>query len=260
MIQRKEFYISCDGIRLHCKLDRPVPGPSRASHSGKIPMVLVIPGLTGHMEEPHIVAIAEALPRNGYASLRVELYGHGKSGGDFHDHTLLHWALELMEVIDYARKLDYVSELYLCGHSQGGTAAVLGAGLKPDALRGLILLAPAMLMKENAMTGGLPDRFFDPERIPDETLVFDEQPISGNYYRVNRLLPFDDAIRLYGNRPVLVVHSKTDELVPFRYGEETAAAYQNAELVAIEEDDHCFETHINLVTEAMIRFLDRIHG
>ena len=240
MIQRKEFYISCDGIRLHCKLDRPVPEPSCASHSGKIPMVLVIPGLTGHMEEPHIVAIAEALPRNGYASLRVELYGHGKSGGDFHDHTLLHWALELMEVIDYARKLDYVSELYLCGHSQGGTAAVLGAGLKPDALRGEI--------------------FFDPERIPDETLVFDEQTISGNYYRVNRLLPFDDAIRLYGNRPVLVVHSVTDELVPFRYGTETAAAYQNAELVAIEEDDHCFETHIDLVTEAMIRFLDRIHG
>ena len=142
MIQRKEFYISCDGIRLHCKLDRPVPELSHASQSVKIPMVLVIPGLTGHMEEPHIAAIAEALPRNGYACLRVELYGHGKSGGDFHDHTLLHWALELMEVIDYARKLEYVSELYLCGHSQGGTAAVLGAGLKPDALDGLILLAP----------------------------------------------------------------------------------------------------------------------
>ena len=137
---------------------------------------------------------------------------------------------------------------------------MLGAGLKPDALDGLILLAPAMLMKENAMTGGFPEKFFDPERIPDETLVFDEQPISGNYYRVNRLLPFDDAIRLYGNRPVLVVHSRTDELVPFRYGEETAAAYQNAELISIDGDDHCFETHINLVTTAMIRFLDRIVG
>ena len=206
MIQRKEFYISCDGIRLHCKLD--LPGDEAGA---RFPLVLVIPGLTGHMEEPHIAAIAETLPRSGYASLRVELYGHGKSGGDFHDHTLFHWALELMEVIDYARKLDYVSELYLCGHSQGGTAAVLGAGLKPDALDGLILLAPAM-----------------------------------------------DAIRLYGNRPVLVVHSKTDELVPFRYGKETAAAYQNSELVAIEEDDHCFDTHIDLVTTAMIRFLDRI--
>ena len=163
-----------------------------------------------------------------------------------------------MYLIDYARNLDYVSELYLCGHSQGGAAAVLGAGLKPDALKGLILLAPAMLIKDVSMTGGFPVRFFDPDHIPDETLIFEEEPISGNYYRVCRMLPFDDAIALYGGKPVLVVHSRTDELVPFRYGEQTAAAYQNAELVTIEEDDHCFETHIDRVTDAMIRFLDHL--
>ena len=238
MMSTREFYFPSGGIRLHCKLD--LPGDEAGS---RFPLVLVIPGLTGHMEEPHITAIADALPLSGYACLRAELYGHGMSGGSFHDHNLFLWALEIMDLIDYVRKMDSVSEIYLCGHSQG-----------------LILLAPAMLMKENAMTGGFPEKFFDPERIPDETLVFDEQPISGNYYRVNRLLPFDDAIRLYGNRPVLVVHSKTDELVPFRYGEETAAAYQNAELVSIEADDHCFETHIDLVTGAMVRFLDKIRG
>lgn len=258
-IRKEEFYISCDGIRLHCKLDRPVPeSPDASSYSVKTPMALVIPGLTGHMEEPHIVAVADALSQSGYASLRVELYGHGMSEGAFHDHTLFHWAIELMAVIDYARQLDYVSELYICGHSQGGAAVVLGAGLKPDVLDGVILLAPAMLIKEVSMTGGFPVRFFDPDHIPDETLVFEEEPISGNYYRVNRLLPFDDAIALYGDRPVLVVHSRTDELVPFRYGEETARAYRNAELVAIEDDDHCFEKHIDQVTGAMIRFLARI--
>lgn len=275
MILREEFYINCDGIRLHCKSDRPEPAPAGATpqpgdaasqnavsvpQSPKIPLVLVIPGLTGHMEEPHIVAVAEALAKNGYASLRCELYGHGKSEGLFHDHTLFHWALEIMYLIDYARNLDYVSELYLCGHSQGGAAAVLGAGLKPDALKGLILLAPAMLIKDVSMTGGFPVRFFDPDHIPDETLIFEEEPISGNYYRVCRMLPFDDAIALYGGKPVLVVHSRTDELVPFRYGEQTAAAYQNAELVTIEEDDHCFETHIDRVTDAMIRFLDHLTG
>ena len=261
-IRNEEFYISCDGIRLHCKLDRPVPAGSGGDlrlggdlHPGKIPLVLVIPGLTGHMEEPHIVAVAEALAQNGYASLRVELYGHGKSEGAFHDHTLFHWAIELMAVIDYARQLDFVSELYICGHSQGGAAVVLAAGLKPDVLDGVILLAPAMLIKEVSKAGGFPVRFFDPDHIPDETLVFEEEPISGNYYRVNRLLPFDDAIALYGDGPVLVVHSRTDELVPFRYGEATAGAYRNAELVAIDDDDHCFETHIDQVTEAIIRFL-----
>ena len=252
----EEFYIPCDGISVHIKLDLPDSDP-RADHS-KIPMVLAIPGLTGHMEEPHMVAIAEALPKAGYACLRAELYGHGKSGGSFHDHTLFHWALELMGLIDYARGLDYVSELYLCGHSQAGAAAVLGAGLEPDKLDGLILLAPAMLIRDVSYAGGFPVRFFDPEHIPDETLVFDSAPISGNYYRVNRLLPFDDAIRLYGDKPVLVGHSPTDELVPYEYGVRTAEAYQNAEMFTTGDDDHCFAAHIDQVTGKMIAFLNSI--
>lgn len=261
MIQRKEFFISCDGIRLHCKLDRPAPSPAEDPlHPAQIPMILVIPGLTGDMEEAQIVACAQALAENGYASLRVELYGHGKSGGSFRDHTLFHWALELMCVIDYARKLDYVSELYLCGHSQGGSAAVLAAGLKPDVLSGLILLAPSIGIKESSLNGGFPKRFFDPDHIPDETKVFDNDVISGNYYRVNRLLPFDDAIALYGDRPVLVIHAVTDEFVPYRCGVRAAESYRNSELITIEEDDHCFGTHIDLVTGAMIRFLERLRG
>ena len=67
MILREEFYINCDGIRLHCKSDRPEPAPAGAApRSPKIPLVLVIPGLTGHMEEDHIITVQklwEILPQ-----------------------------------------------------------------------------------------------------------------------------------------------------------------------------------------------------
>ena len=280
MNKTQQFYLTCDGIKLHCKLDLPeaADAPDRLASAGKdakpggsapvshmgegaparIPMVIVVPGLSGDMEEQQITSTAEALAGNGYASLCVELYGHGLSGGAFHDHTLFHWALELMLVIDYARKLDYVSELYLCGHSQGGAAAVLAAGIKPDVLSGLILLAPAMSIKDAARNGGFPERSFDPDHIPDETIVFTEDRISGNYYRVNRLLPFDDAIALFGDKPVLVVHSTTDEYVPYRYAAHTAETYRNAELFTVPDDDHCFAAHIDLVTAKMVRFLDEI--
>ncbi|MBR2592622.1 MAG: alpha/beta fold hydrolase [Oscillospiraceae bacterium] len=280
MNKNQQFYLTCDGIKLHCKLDLPEEtgaprssasagrdaasgGSAPAGHTdegatARIPMVIVVPGLSGDMEEQQITATAEALAGNGYASLCVELYGHGLSGGAFYDHTLFHWALELMLVIDYARKLDYVSELYLCGHSQGGAAAVLAAGIKPDALSGLILLAPAMSIKDAAKNGGFPERCFDPDHIPDETKVFTEDRISGNYYRVNRLLPFDDAIALFGSKPVLIVHSTTDEYVPYRYAVRTAGAYRNTELFTVPDDDHCFAAHIDLVTAKMIRFLNGI--
>ena len=108
MMSTREFYFPSGGIRLHCKLD--LPGDEAGS---RFPLVLVIPGLTGHMEEPHITAIADALPLSGYACLRAELYGHGMSGGSFHDHNLFLWALEIMDLIDYVRKMDSVSEIYL---------------------------------------------------------------------------------------------------------------------------------------------------
>lgn len=101
-MKNKEFYLDCDGIALHAKMDFPeVEKPV-------YPMVIVIHGLTGHMEERHIKGLAAACNQAGYATLRVELYGHGKSGGDFKNHTIAHWVLEIMRVIDYAKSLDFV--------------------------------------------------------------------------------------------------------------------------------------------------------
>ena len=199
MNKSQHFSITCDGIKLHCKLDLPETGGAPGSSSSgsgasgavtdagapaRIPLVIVVPGLSGDMEESQITASAEALSANGYASLCVELYGHGLSEGPF----------------------------------------------------------------------------FDLVHIPDETKVFDDDRISGNYYRVNRLLPLDDAIALYGDRPVLVVHSTTDEYVPYHYAVRTAGAYRNAELFTVPDDDHCFTAHMDLVAAKMIGFLDRLEG
>ena len=69
-MENREFYIDHDGIALHAKLDFP-------KDAEKCPLVVVAHGFTGHMEERHITAVASALNEIGFASLRVELYGHG---------------------------------------------------------------------------------------------------------------------------------------------------------------------------------------
>ncbi len=141
-MDEKEFYIDKDGFRIHAKLaipgDRTVekmmqPGAERA-------LVIVVHGLTGHMEERHIAAVARAVLQTGAAALRVELYGHGKTDGDFLNHNLLEWVGELLYIIDYARSLPFAGSLYLTGHSQGGLAVMLAAALKEDQLKAIIPL------------------------------------------------------------------------------------------------------------------------
>jgi hypothetical protein len=209
------------------------------------------------MEEPHIRAVARTLNENDYATLRIELYGHGKSEGEFKNHTLLLWVQELVRVIDYARDLDFVTDLYLTGHSQGGATVVLTAALKADVLTAIMPLAPGMLLKDVSKTGRFLDMEFDPDNVPEELLIFNERILGGNYFRVNRFVPFEEAIKAY-KKPVLIVHSDADELVPYHYAEELAEAYENATLKKISGDNHVFEKEIDTVTDSIIEFLAQL--
>ena len=130
MRENREFFISDDGIRLHLKLDFPREnggesiGKGRGAFSAqteeaeKLPLMILVHGFTGDMEERHITAVQRTANEEGFAVLRAEMYGHGRSGGEFRDHTLMKWIGNILTVIDYARTLDFVSDLYLCGHSQ----------------------------------------------------------------------------------------------------------------------------------------------
>ena len=247
-MENREFYLDCDGIKLHTKMDFP------KEEKEKYPMVIVVHGLTGNMEETHIKGVSMACNSIGYVTLRVELYGHGKSEGNFKDHTVMHWMLEIMRVIDYARSLEFISDLYLTGHSQGGAAIVLAAALKEDELKALMPLAPAMMLQEASCTGGFPMTEYAPDNLEKEILLFGEHPISSNYMKVARLLPFKDAVKNF-RKPVLIVHSETDELVPFAYSEKLQKDYRNAQLVSIPEDNHCFEKHLDMVQKTVIKFL-----
>ena len=94
-------------------------GAEKAEKAEKLPLMILVHGFTGDMEETHIRAVQRTANEEGFAVLRAEMYGHGQSGGSFGDHTLMKWISNILTVIDYARSLDFVSDLYLCGHDPG---------------------------------------------------------------------------------------------------------------------------------------------
>ena len=242
------MYIIDDGIRLNAVLDMP------SGKADKCPLVIVIHGFTGHSEEKHIAAAAKTMNDLGYATLRADMYGHGKSGGQFRDHTLYKWVTNALAVIDFARKLDFVTDLYLCGHSQGGLTVMLAAALKHDIIRGIIPLSPAIMIPELARKGELLGLHFDPDQIPETLSAWDGRELDGNYARIAQTIHVEEAIRRYTG-PVLLVHGDQDEAVPVRYSVEAAAAYRNARLVVIPGDTHCYDRHLDRVLEAIREWL-----
>ena len=183
----QEFFIPSDGIKLHAKLEKP-------RNTEKCPLAIVIHGFTGHMEERHILAVSQAMNGMGVATLRVEMYGHGQSEGRFEDHTLYKWVTGALAVVDYAKTLDFVDSLYLCGHSQGGLLTMLVAGMKRDDFKAIIPLAPAWMIPDGARQGNLVGQSFDPEHIP-ETIEFGGLKLNGNYIRVAQTIHVEDEIQ-----------------------------------------------------------------
>ena len=243
----KEFYIPSDGVRLHAKLDRPREGE-------RCPLALVFHGFTGHMEERHIQAVCRAMNEIGFATLRVELYGHGQSDGTFEEHTLYKWVSNALDAVTYAKGLDFVTDLFLCGHSQGGLLTMLVAGMRPDDFRAVIPLAPAWMIPDGARQGFLLGKNFDPEHIPEVLEAWDGRRLSGNYVRVAQTIHVEDEIARY-HGPVLIVQGDADEAVPLAYAQRAAELYDNCRLVVLPGDTHCYDHHLEEMLRAVQDFL-----
>ena len=233
-----------DGIRLNARLELP------EGEAERCPLTILVHGFTGNLEEPHLQAAAETLRGLGFAVLRVELYGHGKSGGSFRDHDLRKWVDELVEILDRTRRLDFVSEIWLCGHSQGGLAVMLAAAERPQAVRGLIPLSPGWNIPAGARAGNLLGYTFDPEHIPEELHLGDGVCLGGNYVRVAQAVDAEAAIRAYTG-PVLIIHGTEDMTIPYACSERAAALYRDCTLVPVVGDTHCFDLHPEQMAAAL---------
>ena len=219
---------------------------------GKVPIVIIIHGFTGNKEEEHLLAVEREVLSAGMASLRVDMYGHGKSDGKFFDHTLSRWFLNLMAIVDHAEKLEFVSDIFLCGHSQGGLTVMMH-----DKIKGLIPMSPAWVIPDQSRDGEILQNFFDKDNPPQSIYLPNvEMELGGHYLREAQQIDVKSAIGKYKG-PVLIVHGTKDESVKYEWSEEIVKYYDDVELVPIEGDTHCFDHHADLAAEAVKKWLVR---
>lgn len=231
-----------DGIELSAVLERP--------NAERCPLVIVLHGFSSSKEKPHTLASCQAMRDAGFATLRFDLYGHGESGGEFRRHTLYKWISNTLTVAAWARKLDFVTDIYLSGHSQGGLVAALVAGMEPDRIKGLILRAPAFMIPTCARQGSMAGYSFDPARIPDEIQLFQGLTLDGNYVRVAQTIHAEDAIDRFRG-PVLLLHGDEDDIVPLQDSIDASRRYANCQLEIIQGENH----HFNQRPETMRKII-----
>ena len=193
------------------------PDNSDAKKIGKSPIVIIIHGFTGQKDEDHLLAVECEVLSIGLASLRVDMYGHGKSDGRFFDHTLSRWFLNLMAIVDYAEKLEFTTDIYLCGHSQGGLTVMMGAAMMHDKIKGLIPMSPAWVIPDQARTGEILQNFFDKDNPPESIYLPNvDMSLGGHYLREAQQIDVKSVISKYKG-PVLIVHGTKDESVLYEW-------------------------------------------
>ena len=228
------MFIQDDGIRLSAILEKP-------ENAEGCPLVIVLHGFTSSKDRPHTIRAAAAMREAGFATLRMDLYGHGESGGEFRRHTLYKWISNTMAAIEWAREEGY-TELYLSGHSQGGLVATLAGGMEADRISGLILRAPAFMIPQCCREGSLLGTRIDPNRIPDSIPVIKGLELDGNYVRVAQTIHVEEAAERFGN-PVLILHGDEDDTVPLSVSQEMAKRFGNCELAVMAGETHHFDRH-----------------
>ena len=225
----------------------------------KCPMVIFCHGFSGTKDGPLFELVADTLQAHGIASIRFDFNGHGESEGEFKDMTVPNEIEDAKKVVEYVRDLRYVSTIAIGGHSQGGVVAAMTAGqlseeLGEPAFKAVALMAPAAVLRDDAIRGNTMGKQYDPFDPGEYVELWGGLKLGGEYIRTSFSLPIYETAAKYQG-PALIIHGNGDRVVPYTYGERFHQIWPKSELVIQEYFDHGFSQNIYRTTDIVSEYL-----
>jgi len=181
---------------------------------------------------------AKTFVKAGYIAVLYDfcMSGSGISSGKSTGMSVITEKENLIDVIDYVKRLDFVDEKHisLAGCSQGGLVSVLAAAQREEDIESLFLYYPALCIPDDARRGCMITAKFNPEEIPDKFKVIFVK-LSKKYAEdASKLNPYSEICKF--QKPVLIVHGIEDKLVDISYSEMAEKQYPNCTLVRVHGD------------------------
>lgn len=180
----------------------------------------------------------------GMAVMRIDLFGHGRSDGNFADLTVTRAGQDVKAAVDWLGRHPRISPLMIgaVGHSMGGTAILLARKAGAE-LKTMALLAPVGDTQYHARWEYSPAmlRAWKSEGL----LVWQNRrgAVLGLHYGFYRDLASLDtvAITKTNHQPILVIHGRRDRSVPLIESQRLFRVLDEPkQLVVLPKADHNF--------------------
>lgn len=226
--------------------------------TGKCPMVILVHGFLARKSMYPIKSMAKRLASEGIASISFDCNGHGKSEGRFIEMTVPKVIADLRAVFEYVKTLPYVSDIAFLGHSQGGLAAGMLAGMleeegdtrKPSCM---VMMAPAAAIKYDALAGCSLGVKYDPANPPEYVRMFVFK-LGREYIQTAQQLPIYEESGKYKGK-VCLIQGTEDKIVKPSYSEKYHESFESSELHLLEGEGHMLTKDKEAVLGIALSFL-----
>ena len=143
------------------------------------------------------------------------------------------------------------------GYSQGGVGASMLAGeLGADSIKSLVLMAPAAVLKDQALAGTTLGQTFDPNHVPKYIPIFKGLKLGRDYIEEAQKLPIYETAALY-HGDVCIIHGASDTVVDYAYSERYHREYEKSELHLINNENHTFTYDMKQSVDIAVEFLKK---
>ena len=237
------------------KLSAIVQVPDALAEGEKCPVAILMHGFMGNKNGMLEKMTADKLAELGVASVRFDFNGHGESDGEFQRMTVPNEIEDARCVYEYVKSLPFAGQVAFTGHSQGGVVAAMTAGeLGADKVRCVVLLAPAAVLRDDAIRGSTMGARYNPLDPPEYVELFGGLKLGGEYIRTAFSLPIYETARKYQG-PACIIHGTGDQVVPYTYGERFHEIWPGSELHVLHAADHMFSKEMQAVVDMTVDFL-----
>ena len=244
---KEKIYLECNGNQLYGLLEGPEP------QGQKIPLVLIMHGYMEHSRMHPFYDLVRALWKEGFATLRFDFNGHGRSEGTLADMTMSKNIADGECFFRYAASLDLFDEIIPLGYSMGALVAGRLAAAHADEVRRFVMMSPAANIQTRAMSGNYFGVHFDPHDLPD--VLSGNEIVLGKAF-IEEAQQFDvyDFLRDYDG-DVLLLFGEEDKNVESEQTYKYRDVIRHLTFVPVPNEDHYWEKHGDYAVETIRDYL-----